>query len=178
MLDGKLPEGRTNVWQGCGGKKNQKQMREQQQERNQLEAGQKGKSRSLWLQSVGWSSASHTSFRVCVCVCVFSYVRPCECVQLCAILCNPMDCSLPGFSVHRFFQARSRLPFPLPGDLPNPGIQPESPALAGGFFTSKPPGKPFLDSSLTCKKYNTTASEMQCFGSSEEVRKRKKKKFI
>ena len=118
---------------------------------------------------------SHIFSCVCVCVCVFSYVRPCECVQLCAILCNPMDCSLPGFSVHRFFQARSRLPFPLPGDLPNPGIQPESPALAGGFFTSKPPGKPFLDSSLTCKKYNTTASEMQCFGSSEEVRKRKKK---
>ena len=26
--------------------------------------------------------------------------------------------------------------FPSPGDLPNPGIEPESPALAGGFFTS------------------------------------------
>ena len=31
-------------------------------------------------------------------------------------------------------------PFPSPGDLPNPGIT--SPALAGGFFTSEPPGKP------------------------------------
>ena len=29
----------------------------------------------------------------------------------------------------------SGLPFPAPGDLPDPGIKPESPALAGGFFT-------------------------------------------
>ena len=39
----------------------------------------------------------------------------------------------------------SGLPFPPPGDLPNPGIEPASPpspALAGGFFTSEPPGKP------------------------------------
>ena len=34
------------------------------------------------------------------------------------------------------------LPFLFPGDLPNPGIEPESPALAGGFFTTEPPGKP------------------------------------
>ena len=37
------------------------------------------------------------------------------------------------------------LPFPTPGDLPDPGIKPvslASPALAGGFFTSEPPGKP------------------------------------
>ena len=36
----------------------------------------------------------------------------------------------------------SGLPFPPPGDLPDPGIKPESPALAGGFFTTEPPGKP------------------------------------
>ena len=34
------------------------------------------------------------------------------------------------------------LPFPSPGDLPNPGIKPTSPASAGGFFTTEPPGKP------------------------------------
>ena len=34
-----------------------------------------------------------------------------------------------------------RLPFPTPWDLPNPGIRPMSPALAGGFFTTEPPGK-------------------------------------
>ena len=33
-------------------------------------------------------------------------------------------------------------PFPSPEDLPNPGIEPGSPALAGGFFTTEPPGKP------------------------------------
>ena len=36
----------------------------------------------------------------------------------------------------------SGLPFPSPGDLPYPGIKSLSPALAGGFFTAEPPGKP------------------------------------
>ena len=46
----------------------------------------------------------------------------------------------------------SRFPFPLPGDLPNPGaepVTPASPALAGRFFTTEPPGKPscsYIDS--------------------------------
>ena len=38
----------------------------------------------------------------------------------------------------------SGLPFPSPGDLPNPGIKPVSPALAGRFFTAEPPGKPII----------------------------------
>ena len=39
------------------------------------------------------------------------------------------------------------MPFPFPGDLPDPGIEPassESSALAGGFFTTEPPGKPCI----------------------------------
>ena len=36
------------------------------------------------------------------------------------------------------------LPFPLPGDLPDPGIEFMSPALAGRFFATEPPGKPFF----------------------------------
>ena len=36
----------------------------------------------------------------------------------------------------------SGLPFPPPGDLPHPGIEPVSPALAGQIITPKPPGKP------------------------------------
>ena len=36
----------------------------------------------------------------------------------------------------------SGLPFPSPGDLPDSGIKPMSPALVGGFFTIEPPGKP------------------------------------
>ena len=35
----------------------------------------------------------------------------------------------------------SGLPFPPPEDLPDPGIELTSPALAGGFFTTEPPGK-------------------------------------
>ena len=59
--------------------------------------------------------------------------------QLCATLCDPMDCSLPGFSVHGIVQARilTGLPCPPRGDLPDPGIEhaSASTALAGGFFT-------------------------------------------
>ena len=55
--------------------------------------------------------------------------------------CNPMDGSSPGSSVHGILQARnwSELPFPSPGDLPDPVTEPmclASPALAGGFFTN------------------------------------------
>ena len=63
-----------------------------------------------------------------------------------------MDCSPPGSSVHGIFQAEywSGLPFPSPGNLPDRGMEPTSPALAGGFFTAEPPGKSveLLESSL------------------------------
>jgi len=35
------------------------------------------------------------------------------------------------------------LPFPSPGDLPNPGIELASPALASRYFITEPPGKPY-----------------------------------
>ena len=62
------------------------------------------------------------------------------------LICNPMDCSPPGSSVHGIPQAKywRGLPFPSPGDLPNPRIEPPtpvSPALAGRFLTTVPPGK-------------------------------------
>ena len=38
----------------------------------------------------------------------------------------------------------SELPVPSPGDLPDPGITLTSPALASGFFTTEPPGKPWI----------------------------------
>ena len=58
-----------------------------------------------------------------------------------------MDCILPGSSVHGIFQVRIQewVAFSPPEDLPNPGIKPESlvsPELAGGLFTTAPPGKP------------------------------------
>ena len=54
-----------------------------------------------------------------------------EVTQLCPTLCDPMDCSPPGPSIHGILQARnwSGLPFPSPGNLPDPGIKPTPPAL-------------------------------------------------
>ena len=51
-------------------------------------------------------------------------------------LCDPTDCSLPGSIVHEIFQARilERVAISYSGDLPDPGIEPVSPALAGRFF--------------------------------------------
>ena len=47
----------------------------------------------------------------------------------------------------------STLSFPSPGDLPNPGIEHTFPALAGGFFTIEPPGKP--DANNIALKYQS-----------------------
>ena len=72
--------------------------------------------------------------RVCVCVCD----------QWCLILCNPMDCQTPLSMQISKQEYWNELPFPIPGDLPNPGIKPlslASSSLAGGFFTIVPPGK-------------------------------------
>ena len=73
----------------------------------------------------------------------------CSVAQLCQTLCDPMDCSPPGSSVHGISQAQnwSGLPFLPLGDLPNSGIEPTtpvSPALAGWFFTTESPGKPLV----------------------------------
>ena len=48
-----------------------------------------------------------------------------EIAQSCPTLCESMDYSLPGSSVHGIFQARI-LEIPSPGDLPDPGIEPRS----------------------------------------------------
>ena len=70
------------------------------------------------------------------------------CTQFCPTLCNPKDYSPPGYrGLFMKFPRQeywSELPFPTPGDLPNSGIEPRSPALAGRFFTIGPPGKPEL----------------------------------
>ena len=46
-----------------------------------------------------------------------------------------------GFSRQEYW---SGLPFPSPGDLPDPGIEPGSPALEADALTSEPPGKPLF----------------------------------
>ena len=66
-----------------------------------------------------------------------------EVAQSCPTLSNPMDWSLPGSSVQGFSRQEywSGLPFPSPGGLPDPGIEPRSPALQADALPSKPPGK-------------------------------------
>ena len=62
-------------------------------------------------------------------------------------LCDPMDCSPPGSSVHGILQARILEWVPIPfsrGDLPDPGIQPGSPTMQAYALLSGPPGKPLL----------------------------------
>ena len=65
--------------------------------------------------------------------------------QSCLTLCHPLDCRPPGCSsIHWTFRARtlSGSPLPSPGDLPNPGIEPWSPALQADSLPSEPLGKP------------------------------------
>ena len=72
-----------------------------------------------------------------------------------------MDYSSPSFSVHGILQQEywNGLPFPPKGVLPEPGIEPESlasPALAGGLFTTEPPGKP---RPCACVSYSETVNQ-------------------
>ena len=65
------------------------------------------------------------------------------CLFSCSVVstCSPTGSSSMGFPRQEYW---SPLPFPSPGNLPNPGIKstfPVSPALAGRFFTTEPPGK-------------------------------------
>jgi len=69
-------------------------------------------------------------------VCMLSHVQ---------LFATPMDCKLPGSSVQEYWGG---LPFTSPGDLPDPGIKPislVSLAVADGFSTTEPPGKPPVD---------------------------------
>ena len=55
---------------------------------------------------------------------------------------NPKDCSQPGSSVYGILQARTleREPFPSPGSLPDPDIEPRCPALQADSLLSESPG--------------------------------------
>ena len=81
-----------------------------------------------WVRVYGWASL----------LCSWNYhnivnrLGACSVTQLCLTLCDPMDCSPPGFSVHGDSPGKNTgvgLLCPPPGDLPNPGIKPRSPTL-------------------------------------------------
>ena len=87
-----------------------------------------------WEHTVADIPSLHVSVWVCVCNRHDPNShngRVCVCAQLSPTLCNPMDYSPQaplsiGFPRQEYW---SRLPFPPPGDLPDPGIEPASPGF-------------------------------------------------
>ena len=67
-------------------------------------------------------------------------------VSLCTVACQaPLSTGFPRQ------EHWSGLPFPPPEDLPDPEIEPVSPASAGGFFTDGPSGKPNINGKKALK---------------------------
>ena len=82
---------------------------------------------------------------VCACAQTHTRVHMRMHVQSCMTFCDPMDCSPRGSPDHGKSSRQeygSGLPFPTPGILPDPGIEPMSPELSGGSFTTVPSEKP------------------------------------
>ena len=65
-----------------------------------------------------------------------------EVAQSCPTLCDPMDCSLPGSSLHGILQARvlEWVAISFSRGLPDLGIEPGSPSLQADALPSEPPG--------------------------------------
>ena len=76
-------------------------------------------------------------------------------------------------------------PFPSPQDRPDPGTAPVSPALADGFLTAEPPGKPLLEEYELAKEKKTNEEKknhqvgVEAWMSPEDIisRKEKQSKF-
>ena len=105
--------------------------------------------RDVWIDE----SEKRTSLAVqMVKICFTRVWSLCVCVlvaQLCPPLCSPMDCSLPGSSVHGTLQTRilEWVAIPFAKDLPNPVNEPGYPTLLTDSLLSEPTAKPFdLDS--------------------------------
>ena len=114
--------------------------------RRRLQA-EKARNRRSMESRVHLSNSSSTHV-----VCVYTYVSEVKVAQSCPTLCNPMNYTVHELSRPEYW---SRQPFPSPGDLPDPRIEPASPvspALAGGCPTPESPGKP------TCCESNEVKS--------------------
>ena len=74
----------------------------------------------------------------------YIYIYVVKIAQLCLTLCDPMDYSWSGSSVHGIFQVRilEWVGVPFSRDLPNPGVEPRSPTLQADFLLPESPGKP------------------------------------
>ena len=80
-------------------------------------------------------------------------------------LCNPMDTVAHQAPLSMGLPRQEHwngLPFPSPGDLPDPGIEPVFPALAGGFFTTEPPGKTWINSAAAAAAESLQSCPILC----------------
>ena len=70
----------------------------------------------------------------------------CMCTQSCLTLCDPMDCSLPGASVHGIVQARvlEWVAISYYRTSPDPGMELRSPALQVDSLLTEPAGKLYI----------------------------------
>ena len=92
--------------------------------------------------------------RVCVCVCkvtsaAAAAAASAKSLQLCPTLCDPMNYSSPGFSVHRILQARILEWIAIPSSRRPSWLRDRtcvscSSCIAGGFLTTEPPGKSLM----------------------------------
>ena len=84
--------------------------------------------------------------------------------QSCLPLVNPWTVALQAPLSMKFSRQEywSGLPFPSPADLPGPGVKPQSPARAGRFFITVPPGKPHRVLDLVSKELDL--SSYSCLG--------------
>ena len=104
-------------------------------EENSVENRGRQNSSFCWLKSKGSTSSFHLPLGVCVCV-----FESLSCVRLCDRMnCSPQAPLSMGLSRQEYW---SGLPCPSPGDLPDPGIKPRSPALQADSLPFEPPGKP------------------------------------
>ena len=83
-----------------------------------------------------------------------------EVTQSCPTLCDPMDCSLPGSSIHGIFQARilEWVAISFSRDLPDPGIEPGSLALQADALLSEPPAFLYTNSEKSERKIEESIS--------------------
>ena len=74
-------------------------------------------------------------------------LKDCSVIKSCPTLCDPMDCSLLGYSVHGVFQGRilEWVAISFTKESSGAGIKLMTPVLAGRFFITETPGKPKLN---------------------------------
>ena len=99
----------------------------------------------------------------------------CLVAQSCPTLCNPVDSSLPGSSVHEDSPGKNTglgCHALLQGNLPNPGIEPRTPALHVDSLPAEPQGKSHINVNTSLKEFfpntvtllHSTESEDSVYG--------------